>query len=337
MAGNAGIWGPASPVNQNQINGQGPLDALVQEQFTGEVEHAYMSTTVFEPHFKRKMVVKGTNTLNKKAIGRTKLQKLGRGQAPDGTQVVFSKASVTVDTMLLSRHTFDELETIQTDIDARSEVATQAGSDIADFYDQTIAIGAAHAAAMTSSPYARGSAGLPEGFSGATQITIAAGDEVDPAKLYHAIGQMLCGMEEKNVDPRREKVLLVVRPKQFYALQDAEQISNGEYITSNGNKLDNIPMFKAWGIPVISTNNLPKGVITGHLLSNEDNNNFYDGDFTKLVCLAVSPKALMIGESKALQTKIWYSEESKEWVVDAWFAFGLAPDRVEHAGRIDIA
>lgn len=328
------IWGPTNPVNQNQALGAGPLDALQQEQFTGEVEHAYMATTVFEPHFKRKMVVKGTNTLTKKAIGRSTLQRLGRGQAPDGKQVKFSKAQVTVDTMLLSRHTFDELETIQTDIDARAEVSTQAGRDIADFYDQTIAISAVKAARYASNPYGLGEA---DGFYGATVQTIAAGDELDPAKLYHGLGQMLMKMEEKNVNPRSEKVLLAVRPAQYYALLDAEQIINGEYITSSGTKIDNAPMFKAWGIPVISTNNLPKGVVTGHLLSNEDNGNFYDGDFRNVVAVAVGPKALMIGESKPLQTKIWYSDESKVWVVDAWFSFGIAPDRVEHAAVLQTA
>lgn len=328
------IWGPTSPVNQNQLHGAGPLDALQQERFTGEVEHALMNNEVFAPYFTRKALVKGTSTLTKKAIGRTKLQKLGRGQAPDGTQVKFGKASVTVDTMILSRHTFSELETIQTDIDARGEVATQAGKDIANFNDLTIMIAAAKAAAQTSNPY-----GLKEedGFFGGTQVTIAAGEEKDPAKLYHAIGQMALGMEKKNVNPRADKALLAVRPEQFYVLMDAEQIVNGEYITSKGNKLDSVPMFKAFGFPVISTTNIPSGVIEDHLLSNDDNGNFYDGDFSKLVALLVSEKALIIGESKPLETKIWYSDESKVWTVDAWQSYGIGIDRPEYAARLDIA
>ncbi|UNY50205.1 major capsid protein [Stenotrophomonas phage c9-N] len=328
------LWGPTSPVNQNQLHGEGPLSALQQEKFTGEVEHALMNNTVFEPHFKRRQLVKGTNTLTKKAIGRTKLQKLGRGQAPDGTQVKFGKAQVTVDTMVLSRHTFDELETIQTDIDARGEVAAQAGKDIGQFNDLTIMIAAANAAAMTANPY-----GLKEedGFFGGTQVTIAAGDEKDPAKLYHAIGQMSLGMEQKNVNPRADKALLAVRPEQFYVLMDAEQIVNGEYVTASGTKLDSVPMFKTFGIPVISTTNIPKGVIEGHLLSNDDNGHFYDGDFTKLVALLVSEKALIIGESKALETKIWFSDESKVWTVDAWMSYGIGVDRPEYAARLDIA
>lgn len=328
------IWGPTSPVNQNQLHGEGALTALQQEQFLGEVENALMNTTVFEPYFKRKRLVKGTNTLTKKAVGKTKLQKLHRGQAPDGTQVKFGKAIVTVDTMVLSRHTFSELETIQTDIDVRSEVAAQAGKDIGEFNDLTFMIAAAKAAAMTENPY-----GLKaeDGFFGGTQVTIAAGDEKDPAKLYHALGQMSLGMEQKNVNPRAEKVLLAVRPEQFYVLMDAEQIVNGEYVTANGTKLDSVPMFKTFGIPVLSSTNIPKGKVEGHLLSNEDNDFFYDGDFGNLVALMVSEKALLVGESKALETKIWWSDESKVWTVDAWMSYGIAVDRPEYAARLDIA
>lgn len=328
------IWGPSAPVNQNQINGTGDFHALQNEQFKGEVEHAYLATTVFEDHITRKTVIKGTNIVSKKAIGRTKLQKLNRGQAPDGKQVKFGKATVTVDTMVLSRHSFDELETIQTDIDARQEVSTQAGKDIGQFNDLTMCIAAAKAAAYTTNPYGLSA---DDGFYGASQVTIAAGDELDPAKLLHAIGQMFLKMEEKNVNPRAENVLLAVKPAQFYVLQDAEQIVNTNYVTAKGTKLENIPTFKTYGIPVISSNNFPKGVVTGHLLSNDDNGDFYDGDFTKLVALAFGPKALMVGESKPLETKIWFSDESKQWIVDAWYAFGVAPDRVEHAARIDIA
>ena len=73
------------------------------------------------------------------------------------------------------------------------------------------------------------------------------------------------------------------------------------------------------------------------LYRNAENGDFYDGDFTKLVAVAFGPKALLVGESKPLETKIWFSDESKQWIVDAWYSFGIAPDRVEHAARLDIA
>ena len=138
----ADIFGPTVPVNQNQSNQAGALDALIIEQFTGEVEHTFVADSALDKFFPRKPV-KGTNTLTKKAIGRTQLQKLARGSAPDGTQVDFSKASVVVDTTILSRHSLTELETLQTDIDTRKEIAIEQGGEIAEFVDGALCIQAA--------------------------------------------------------------------------------------------------------------------------------------------------------------------------------------------------
>lgn len=328
---------PTTPVLPNQINQAGDENALILEQFNGDVEHTFVSTSVLEKFFPRKQV-KGTNTLTKKAIGRTKLQKLKRGDAPDGTQVDFSKASVTVDTMLLSRHSIWQLDEIFTDIDTRKEIAIEQGQEIAEFMDMTISIAAAHAAAMTESAYTQNGA-APEGHQGATQIEMdAAGDENDPAKLYAKIGELFATMEEtRKVKPQRDGIVLIVRPAIFYTLQEAEQIVNGEYLTSDGNKLTGVPVFKAWGVPVLSSENLPNGVVDGHLLSNTDNADFYDGDFTSLVAVAISPRALLIAEALPLQSSVWWSDASKCYFVDSWMSFAVGLDRVELAGRIDRA
>lgn len=328
---------PTAPVLPNQINQNGDENALILAQFTGDVEHTFQSNSVLEKFFPRK-TVKGTNTLTKKAIGRTKLQKLRRGDAPDGTGVDFSKASVTVDTLMLSRHSIWVLDDIFTDIDTRKEIAIEQGTTIAEFMDSTLSIAAAHAAAQTQSAYTQGG-DAPEGHFGATQVAFAsANDEKDPAKLYAKIGELFSKMEEeKKVKPQRDGIILIVRPSVFYTLQQAEQIVNGEYLTSDGNKLTGVPIFKAWGVPVISSENMPNSVIIDHPMSNDDNGNFYDGDFTKLVAVAISPRALMLAEALPLQSSVWWSDASKCWFVDSWMSFGVGLDRVELAGRINKA
>ncbi|WWO60254.1 major capsid protein [Xanthomonas phage SB3] len=332
------VFGPTNPVNQNQINQAGDPNALMTAQFSGEVEHTFMEESVLEKFIPRR-AVKGTNTLTKKAIGRTKLQRLNRGEAPDGTQVDFSKASITVDTVILSRHSLFDLDVIQTDIDARKEIAIEQGQEIAEFIDQTFCIAGAHAAAQTVSAYSQGSTtGKPEGHFGATQVKMnAAGDENDPAKFYHKIGELVAKMRKKKVNARTAGLILIVDPDQYHVLMDSEQIINGQYLTSDGNKLSDIPQFKAWGIPVVESIHLPQGVISGHYLSNPANNNFYDGDFTGLVALMISPKALLAGESIPLTSKVWYSDAAKCWFVDSWMSFAVGLDRVEYAGRIDKA
>lgn len=325
---------PTVPVLPNQINQSGNENALILEQFTGDVEHTFQTTSMLEKFFPRK-TVKGTNTLTRKAIGRTKLQKLKRGDAPDGTQVDFSKASVTVDTLLLSRHSIWVLDEIFTDIDTRKEIAVEQGMEIAEFVDATISIAAAKAAAQTQSTFTRNGR-APEGHFGATQIGLAAaGDELDPAKLYAAIGRLFAEMEEtKKVKPQRDGIVLIVRPKVFMTLQQAEQISNGDYLTSDGNKLSGIPMITAWGVPILRSENMPNGVVAGHLLSNEDNANWYDGNFTGLVAVAVSPRALLIAEALPLQSSVWWSDASKCFFVDSWMSFAVGFNRAELAGMI---
>ncbi len=124
-------------------------------------------------------------------------------------------------------------------------------------------------------------------------------------------------------------------PAQFYALADAEQIVNGNYKTSEGNTFENIAIYKALGVPVMSTNNLPAGTnVVGHLLSNATNGNAYDGDFTKLVGVMFSARALLAGETIPLQSDVFYDKNYKMWFVDSHLSFGVTANRAEYAGSI---
>lgn len=328
-----------TPVNQNQINQNGPLSALMQEQYTGEVEHSVRAMAKMRQFFPRKLL-RGTNTLVKKAIGRTKLQKLSRGTSPDGTQVDLSKgAKVTVDTVVLSRHVLDEIESFVTDIDVRSEIAVEQGEDIAKFEDRAILIQAAKAAERSNSTFYDPVTGRdPEGHFGPTRINfLAANDELDPAMLYARIGDLFTLLEEKDVDPVASGMVLVMRPTYYNLLMQTEQLANKDYLTSDGNTLVGIPHIKAYNVPVISTTNLPNGVIADHFLSHAGNSNGYDGDFSDLVVLAVSPKALLIGEVVTLTSKAWFDDNVKAWKMDSWMSFGVGHNRVEYVGRIDKA
>lgn len=322
-------------VRPNQQNQAGDISALTIEEFNGVVHTTIARKSKLDPYIKRRPV-KGTTTLTQYAVGEATLTTLTPGVAPPGKPVSFSKASVTVETVVLARNIFPMLEEFQNNFGARQKVGLEHGKKIAKFTDQSFMIQGIKAALLTQSVYSNVAGDKPEGFSGGSRVTLAlAADELDPAKLYKAIGDLFTKMEEdKDVEPQSEDVLLIIRPKQFYILQQAEQIVNGEYLTSEGNKLTGVPIFKAWGVPVISSNNLPKTVITGHLLSTTANGNAYDGDFTKVVALAISPMALLAGETIPLQTKVFWDDQTKMWFVDSWLAYAVTPDRAEYAGVI---
>jgi hypothetical protein len=70
----------------------------------------------------------------------------------------------------------------------------------------------------------------------------------------------------------------------------------------------------------------------GHILSNANNSNAYDGDFTKVRATAFAPKALMAGETIPLTTKVFFDDLSKQWFIDAWRSYGVAPSVAAFAG-----
>lgn len=303
---------------------------LVLEEFAGMVEESMTTRSVTEGWVELRTVT-GTATVTKDAIGESTLQVLTPGVTPDGTVNQFSDNSVTVKTVVLARSALPLLDVFQTKYDTRKAIANEHGKKMAKFRDAALLVQLAKAGQATTSKY-----GALPGHFGGTQYSLAAsGDENDPAKLYRAINRLLAQMEEKDVIPQEDGHALFVRPSVYYALMDAEQIVNGDYITSTGNVVQGVPVLKALGVPIIKTNNMPH---TDTLTTPDDVATFmggdYAGDFSEVLMMLASPKALLGGETIKLTSDVFYDKLSKSWYVDAHMAFAATTDRHEHAGII---
>lgn len=317
-----------TPTLPNQDKGTGDDLALSIEQYTGVVEGTIERKSKISP-FINIRPVRGTSTLTNEGIGESTLQVLKKGESPDATTNQASQVRVTVDTTVIARNWVAQIDDFQKNYAFKEEIGREHGKLIAKFTDQAFAIMGAQAAARSASAY-----GLP-GHSGGTTVTAAAaGDVTDPAALYSYLSRMFAEMEEKDVDPQADNVMVALRPKSFYALMDAEQIVNGTYVTAQGIEMPNVKMLKAFGVPVISSMNVPNTNITGHKLSNARNGNAFDGDFTKLAAVAFSPDAMLAGETIPLSTNVWWDDGTKGYYIDAWLAFSAAVNRTEYAGRI---
>lgn len=306
--------------------------ALVIEEFAGIVEGTIQRRSATEGWLPIRKVT-GTATVTKDAIGESQLGKVTPGETPDGTKNQFSKNSVTVDTLVYARATLPLLDSFQTKYDVRKEIGTEHGKKIAKFKDTAFLVQGVKAALQTESSYGP----LPGHSGGSQEILSSAGDATDPAKLYSAFARLFAQIEEKDVDPINDELVIFVRPTVFYALLESEQVINGQYLTSDGTSVEG-HVFKAWGVPVKSTANLPNGVISttddsgnsvGRLLGDG-----YTGDFSKLVALACAPRAILAGETISLTSDVFYDRISKSWYVDAHLAFAATPDRSEYAGVI---
>jgi hypothetical protein len=325
-----------SIVRPGQANQTGAINALHLEEFTGVVESTIERKSVLKGMIPIRPV-RGTSVITNFGVGESTLQKATPGgPAPDGTGTDFAKRTLTVDTVVLARAVLPLLEVFQTSYDARKEIGMEHGKKIAKFTDQSFFIQAIKAALFTESTYkGSGASGKPAGHFGGSQYTLnAGGDALDPAKLYAAVANLFVQMEEKDVDPRTDDVVIALRPAEFYTLLQNEQLIDGTYKTSEGTSIQ-AHLLKAYGVPVVSSTNFPAGsVISGHLLSNADNANAYDGDFSKVVGCAFSPRALMAGETIPLTTDVFYDKIHKAWFVDAHLSYGVTPNRAEFSGVI---
>lgn len=315
-----------------QQGATGAVNALHVQEYSDEVEATLARKSALDGWIKVDTVT-GTSTINNFSVGESTLQKVVPGVTPDGTVNKFGKASLAVDTIVLARSVFPLLEDFQTKYNARMEVAREHGKKIAKFWDQSFFIQAIKAGLLTSTNQLGQDAA--SGFKGGSQKVLAsAADALDSAKLYSAVVDLLVQFEKKDVDPLTDDVMLVVRPDEYAVLEQNELLIDRNYITSEGNSIQ-ARVLKARGVPVINSNNFPGSeVITGHYLSNASNGNAYDGDFSKVVAAAFSPRALLAGQTIPLTTKVHYSDVQLQWFVDAYLSYAVGPNRPEFAGVI---
>jgi hypothetical protein len=319
-------------VRPGQANGTGAVNALHIEEFTGLVEGTIARMSVCAPYIPIKPV-RGTSILTNYAVGKSTLQKITPGNPIDGTTTKFGKAQLAIDTVVIARAVLPLLETFQTQYDARSEIATEHGKEIAKQQDQSFFIQAIKAGQLTANKFGLTAAG----HDGGSQVTFAAaGDVSDPAILYQKLVDLITAMRLKDVDPVTDGVIIGMSPTDVATLSMSELLINSEYKTSDGTSIPSL-LLKAHGVRVVQSNNFPGGqVITGNLLSTTENGNAYDGDFTKVRAVAFAPKALLAGETIALQSKVFFDDLSKNWFVDAWRSYGVAPSVAAFAGVLSL-
>jgi len=304
--------------------------ALHVEEYTGIVEGTIARKSLMRDYIAVRPV-RGTSTVSSYQFGASTLQVLTPGTAPDSTVNQAAKIKLTVDTVVLARSSYPLIDEFQNSYDARAHIGEEHGKEIAKFYDQAFLIQAVKAANISDmSTY-------PEGWKPGTIKTFAsAGLENDPAALESYLGQLFTDMEEKDVDPITDDLVIVMKPKAYYTLLQNDRMVDRTFITSDGTSIQTKAL-AAYGVPIRISNNLPTTKVTGHRLSNAGNSSAYDGDFTKTVAAVFSPRALLAGESIPLTTRVFFDEITKMWFIDAYLSFGVTPNNPAFAGVLKAA
>lgn len=310
----------------------GTVNPLYIEEYGGEVESQIIKSSMMRQFVSIKPVT-GTDTVTNDRIGSTSLQAVTPGVRPEPNQADFDNVSVKVDTIILARNNVYLLDDFQSHYNVRAELGIDHGKILGRFFDEAFLIQGMKCANILSEADG-GTVKLPTGWQSGTKVTLgSAGDELDPDKFQRGIEDMIQGIEEKDVDI--EGGALFVSPAQYYVLLRNDRLVDSTYSMGNGNYAEGKVM-KSCGVPVFKTNRLPQTAVTGHELSNAGNNNAYDvtAEEAKIKALFMMPKALLAGETIPLTSKVYYHEPELQWFIDSYMAFGVTPNRAEHAGAV---
>ena len=316
-------------------NDTGEVNPLHIEQYGGEVESRFVKKSMMRQFITLK-TIRGTDVVTNDRIGATSLQKVTPGIRPTSAPAEFDNIAVKVDTIILARSNQALLDDFQEHFSTRKQLGQDHGKEIGKFFDEAMIIQASKAARVVYGT-AAGETPAPTGFQSGTVITLAAaGDELDPDKLQRAIEDAVEAIEEKDVD--LDGGVIFMRPKQYFALLRNEKLINGDYSLGNGDYAKG-KIMDSVGLPIMKTNRIPSAAISGHLLSNAGNANAYDVSAAeaKAVVVIMLPRALLAGETIPLTSDVYYDKKELQWFIDSYLAFGVTPNRAEHAAVIDIA
>ncbi len=318
----------------NARNGGADPLALLIEQYSGLVEGTINRRSVTAGWIPMKTLT-GTSTLRDDGVGGASLQVITPGATPDGSGATqWGKNLLTIEKQVLARQDLPMLDVVQSDRDKMAEIAEEHGKKISRFLDEGIFIQAIKASQSANSMFYNGTE-LP-GHSGGSTVTFAgASDHTDPALFVSKLIDLIKAMEKKDVDPRADGLVLTVGVDEFWTLMQAEQLINADYITATGNKVVGGTVLKAYGIPVVSSNNYAGGkTFSGHLLSTANNGNGFDGVFTKVKATLFSPRAVLAAQNMPVASDIFFDKKAKLWFMDSWFAMSAKPRRTEFAGSL---
>jgi len=304
--------------------------ALHVEEFTGVVEGTIARHAIMRDYIPVRSV-RGTSTVSSYQFGKSTLQVLTPGTAPDATVNQAAKIKLTVDTVVLARSSYPLIDEFQNSYDARKHIGEEHGKEIAKFYDQAFMIQAVKTAGITNM------ATYPDGWKPGTVKTFASpGLENDPAALEDYLGQVFVDMEEKDIDPLTDDMVVIMSPKAYNTLLKNDRLIDRTLITADGNSIRTKEL-SVYGVPIRKSNNLPNSIITNHRLSNAGNSNAYDGDFSKTVAAVFSPRALLAGETIPLTTSVFFDDITKMYFIDAYLSFGVTANNPAFAGVLKAA
>lgn len=312
----------ANLTHPSQANLSGALDALMIEKFDGRVHIHEQKASVTDGLFSMIPLV-GTDTLSNAAMGDPTLQAVSPGVEPLGKTIEVGTQIVQVKTPILARVVVAMLAQVQDRLSIKSRTPMNFGRKIAKIKDELLL----HQA-VKSGMKATGAGEVTDMDGGVNEELAAATDETDATKFEAGIMSLAQGLMEQEVELTDGK--LFVAPAQYFTLLKNDKLTSADY--SRGNADYSAAMVSvSSGMPIVPTNRLSQAADDGTTAGSNANlmgaNYVVTDEESDVVGLYGTPESIMVAQSIPLTSDVYWDKRLLTWFIDAYLAFGAAPDR----------
>lgn len=305
-----------------QANLSGALDALMIEKFDGRVHWHEQRESITDGVFDFKPLI-GTDTMSNAAMGDPTLQAVVAGVEPLAKTIEVGDQIVQVKTPILARVTVAMLAQVQDRLNIKSRTPLNFARRIAKAKDELLL----HQA-VRSGMKSTGAGEVTDMPGGVNKELAAANDEIDATKLELGVMSLAEGLAEQEVDLSDGKCY--VAPKQYFTLLKNDKLVSADYSKTNGNYAM-AAVAVASGMPLIMTNRLSQTADDGTTAGSNANimgaNYIVTDEESDVVALFCMGESIMVAQSIPLTSDVYWDQRLLTWFIDAYLAFGAAPDR----------
>ncbi|MBW2638024.1 MAG: hypothetical protein JRC86_10980 [Deltaproteobacteria bacterium] len=312
----------ANLTNPAQRNVVGALDALMIEKFDGRVHMHEQKESITDAVFDFKPLV-GTDTMSNAAMGDPTLQSVVPGVEPLGKEIEVGDQIVQVKTPILARVVIAMLAQVQDRLGMKSRTPLNFGRKIAKIKDEILLHQCVKSAMKTT-----GAGEVSDMPAGTDAEMVAGSDEIDSTKFEALIMGLAQSLAEKEVDIATGK--LYVAPAQYFTLLKNDKLTSADFSKGNGHYAQ-AGISVTSGMPIVMTNRLSQvaddGSVAGTngaLMGANYHVSSLEADVVGVFAMAES---IMVAQSIPLTSDVYWDQRLLTWFIDAYLAFGAAPDR----------
>lgn len=281
----------------------------------------------------------GTNNLRVDRLGSATVQGRKAGDPLVATTVYNDKFNLIVDTLLYTRHNFDNFDDWTSSFDARKEVGEADGIALAKQFDTAALTMAAKCADFV----------VPTGLAGAfypgilktvtlASAAVAANAEPNADLLVRAHRASIEELINRDLgDQLYSEGVTYVTPAIFSVLLDHKRLTNvqfggGDAAAPNDFTRGRIAMLN--GVKVVETPRIPTSAVTNSPLGAAFN--VTAAEARRQMITIIPSMTLIAAQVKPLTAKYWENEGEFCWVLDTFQAYNIGQRRPDTAAVVDV-